>query len=246
MELLKRLYDINSKSGREDEIKRFILSSLSHITLDIKEDEFGNLFLTKGNAEVYPCVAAHLDEVHMPSARIIVETPPTICAVDTEGARVGLGADDKNGVWIALKLLEEHECIKVALFVEEEKDGEKAGCRGSKACDLAWFDNVGYILECDRKGANDYIVQAKETPLCDYDFIPTELLKKYKYWPEKGGNTDVAALKRRGFDKPCCNISCGYYNAHKSEEYTNIDELKNCLNFVSDIITYYKNIDNNI
>ena len=40
MELLKRLYAINSKSGREDEIKRFILSSLSHITLDIKEDEF--------------------------------------------------------------------------------------------------------------------------------------------------------------------------------------------------------------
>ena len=106
---------------------------------------------------------------------------------------------------------------------------------------MSWFDDVGYVLECDRKGGDDFVVQAKDIPLCSFDFIPVELLRKYNYWPIKGGSTDVAALKRRGFEKPCCNISCGYYNAHTSEEYTNIDELKNCLDFVSDIIEYYEN-----
>ena len=241
MELLKELYTINSKSGKEDEIKKFILSYISHILLHIETDETGNLFITKGNAQLYPCVVAHLDEVHELSTRIIIETPPTLCAVNEVGKRVGIGADDKNGIWIALKLLEQCENIKVALFVEEEKDGDKSGCRGSKACDLSWFDDVGYVLECDRKGGDDFVVQAKDIPLCSFDFIPVELLRKYNYWPIKGGSTDVAALKRRGFEKPCCNISCGYYNAHTSEEYTNIDEIKNCLDFISDIIEYYEN-----
>ena len=187
MELLKRLYAINSKSGREDEIKRFILSSLSHITLDIKEDEFGNLFLTKGNAEVYPCVAAHLDEVHMPSARIIVETPPTICAVNTEGARVGLGADDKNGLWIIINLLQTEPVLKVALFVQEERDGELAGCRGARVSDLSFFSDVEFVVECDRKGASDVVNIGKgETSLCDSGFIPEHLLHNYGYELVKG------------------------------------------------------------
>lgn len=238
MQLLKALYSINSKSGNEKEIKDFILSFISNFNTAIKVsvDEKGNLFFIKGNADSFPCVVAHLDEVHFPSVRNIIDTPPIICAVNEKGERVGIGADDKNGIWIALNLLQEIENIKVAFFVEEEKDGELAGCRGSKTCDLSWFDDVKYVIECDRKGNSDFVIQAKEIPLCNYDFIPLEILKKYSYWQTKGGNTDVAALKRRGFDKPCCNLSCGYYNAHSNEEYTNIDDLHNCLNFVREII----------
>lgn len=239
MQLLKSLYSINSKSGNEKKIKDFILSCVSEWDCKIKftEDEKGNLFFIKGNANSYPCVVAHLDEVHLPSFRNIIICPPIICAVNEKGERVGIGADDKNGVWIALNLLKELENIKVAFFVEEEKDGELAGCRGSKACDLKWFEDVEFVIECDRKGNSDFVIQAKETPLCNYDFIALEILKKYSYWQTKGGNTDVAALKRRGFEKPCCNLSCGYYNAHTNEEYTNIEDLNNCLNLVREIIT---------
>lgn len=238
MQLLKELYAINSKSGNEKEIKDFILSYVSEMDLKIKstEDEKGNLFFIKGKTNSYPCVVAHLDEVHLPAVRKIIDTYPILCAVNEKGERVGIGADDKNGIWIALNLLKEVENIKVAFFVEEEKDGELAGCRGSKACELSWFNDVKYVIECDRKGNSDFVIQAKEIPLCNYDFIPLEILKKYSYWQTEGGNTDVAALKRRGLKQNCCNLSCGYYNAHTNEEYTNFDELKNCLNLVKEII----------
>ena len=72
MELLKQLYKIISKSGMEDRIKSFVLDRLGDVPLTIATDEIGNLFITKGTADVYPCVAAHLDEIHAPCEREIV------------------------------------------------------------------------------------------------------------------------------------------------------------------------------
>lgn len=239
MQLLKQLYSINSKSGKEYEIKKFILDFLSELSLTIEEDKIGNLFITKGQSDSYPCVVAHLDEVHICLKRIVIENPPIIYAVNDKGEQVGIGADDKNGVWIAMQLLRKIDTIKVALFVQEEKEGELAGCRGAKACDLSWFDNVRYVIECDRKGSSDFIIQAKEINLCNFDFIPLEILKKYSYWATKGGNTDIVALKQIGLKQDCCNLSCGYYNPHKENEYTNIDDLNNCLNMVLEIIEFY-------
>lgn len=239
MELLKKLYRTNSKSGNEDAIKAIVRCELSQMDVNVTEDGMGNLFVTKGKAEKYPCVAAHLDEVHQPCLRNLQETDGMIFATDEKGERVGIGADDKNGVWVALKLLREVEVLKVAFFVQEEKDGELSGCRGSNACDLSWFDDVRYILQCDRKGNNDIVTYSKKSDirLCDDNFIPAEIRDPYGYVPVIGGKTDVVALKLRGLSIPCCNISCGYYNAHKPEEYTMLDDLLKCYEFVHHIIS---------
>ena len=66
MELLKSLYGINCKSGHEAEVKNFVLGQLADVELSVEEDSFGNIFITKGVAGSYPCVTAHLDEVHVP------------------------------------------------------------------------------------------------------------------------------------------------------------------------------------
>ena len=238
MQLLKQLYLINSKSGREEEIKRFVLTQLDGLDLSIEEDAIGNLFIVKGKTKVYPCVAAHLDEVHRPQKRILHEEDGVIFATDEEGKCVGIGADDKNGVWIALNLLRTEITLKVVLFVQEEKDGDFEGCRGSKACDLAFFEDVKYVIQCDRKGNSDIVTYSKKVDLrlCDDGFIPLKLRQQYGYIPVAGGTTDVVALKRRGLAVPCCNISCGYYNAHKPEECCVIDQLRNCLEFVRSVI----------
>ena len=166
MKLLKQLYQINSKSGHEAEIKRLVLDQLEGLPLTVVEDDFGNVFITKGQADNYPCVAAHLDEVHQPGVRHLQETDGMIFATDQNGERTGIGADDKNGIWIALRLLHEVETLKVAFFVQEEKDGELSGCRGSRACDLSWFNDVRYILQCDRKGNSD-IVSYELVKICN-------------------------------------------------------------------------------
>lgn len=238
MNLLKQLYQINSKSGHEAEIKRFVLDQLANLPLKIEEDHFGNIFVTKGQAEHYPCVAAHLDEVHPPCVRNVKENDGIIFATDENGERSGIGADDKNGVWIALRLLQSEPILKVAFFVQEEKDGELSGCRGSNACSLAFFDDVDYILQCDRKGSSDMVTFSEKAGvrLCDDDFIPENILQKFGFQPVHGGKTDVVALKMRGLPLPCCNLSCGYYNAHKPDEYTVWAELQNALEFVRHII----------
>ena len=66
MELLKQLYKIISKSGMEDKIKSFVLDCLKNEDLQVESDNIGNLFITKGVSDTYPCIAAHLDEIHAP------------------------------------------------------------------------------------------------------------------------------------------------------------------------------------
>ena len=237
MDLLIKLYSIISKSGMEDKIKSFMLDCLHDVPMSVQTDEIGNLFITKGVADVYPCVAAHLDEIHAPCQREVVVEGDKVYTVDRLWNRVGCGADDKNGLWVILNILRSEPVLKVALFVQEERTGDVAGCRGARACDLVFFNDVKYILECDRKGASDVVSIGKgETLLCGPDFMPQDLLQKYGYEMVRGGKTDVVELKMRGLEIPVCNLSCGYYNAHKNSEYTMFSELQNCLAFVREVL----------
>ena len=241
MELLKRLYAVNSKSGEEAAIKELVRRELSDVGCVIDEDDFGNIFITKGVAERYPCVTAHLDEVHESTSRRVVVEGDMLYGVDHEGNRVGIGADDKNGIWVIIRLLHKLPVLKAALFVEEEKsmvDGAVvAGCRGSRACSLAWFDDVRYMIAIDRKGCSDVVIRSKgDIELADNDFFRSAPLQKYGYACCEGGRTDVTALKERGLPIPCCNVSCGYYNAHKEDEYTLYSQLENALNFIDELI----------
>lgn len=239
MNLLKQLYQINSYSGNEDEIRRFVLQQIDDLPLRVDVDNYGNILITKGNAEKYPCVAAHLDEVHQPSVRNLQEEHGAIFAVDENSEPVGIGADDKNGVWIVLQLLRQIETMKAVLFVREEKATFEGYRHGSDDCELVFFNDVNFVLQCDRKGAGDLVTYCtkKEIRLCDDDFVPEWILQKYGYAPVEGGVTDVVHLRQRGLQIPCCNISCGYYNAHKSEEYTNVAELQNSFEFVKTLVS---------
>ncbi len=238
MNILKQLYQINSYSGSEDEIRRFVLQQVADLPLQFIQDSFGNVFITKGVSKSYPCVSAHFDEVHQPCMRNIQELDGIIFAINEKGERVGIGADDKNGIWLALELLKSLDVLKVALFVQEEKSTYEGYRHGSDDCDLTFFNNVKFVLQCDRKGAGDLVTYCtkKEIRLCDDDFVPKWILQKYGYAPVEGGVTDVVHLKGRGLHIPCCNISCGFYNAHQPEEYTNVAELLNCFEFVKMIV----------
>lgn len=233
MKLLKDLLMINSPSSKEDEMINFILEYVADKSYDVTTDAVGNIYIKKGTAEVYPCVVAHMDEVHKPNAnKIIVEADGVIFGYDpVSGGTVGIGADDKNGIWVALKLLEKFDTLKVAFFI-----GEEVGCVGSKASDLEFFKDCGYVVQCDRKYGKDFISKISGDSLCSEEFIKTCDLEKYGYKPTSGLMTDVQALRNRGVKASCCNISCGYYNPHTSSENIHKDELYNCLNFVENII----------
>ena len=144
----------------------------------------------------------------------------------------GLGADDKNGIWIALKCLEKFTNIKVAFFT-----GEEIGCVGSRNADMSFFDDCRFVLQCDRRNNCDFITNIMGTDLCGINFINEIPLKEFGYKTTSGLSTDVWALKENGLKVACCNMSCGYYNPHSAQECTDINALKKCLELVFWIIS---------
>ena len=234
LNLLKDLYKINSYSGEETEIRKFILSYLKkHYTgLKIRVDKVGNIYVTKGKAKHYGVIASHMDQVGKYKGKIYIFRHNNIMiGIGEHGQQVNLGADDKNGVWIALQMLKYEPVLKCVFFV-----GEEVGCVGSSACDMSFFDNAKYVIQCDRRNGGDFINETYSTELCDDSFISKELKAKYGYKDTYGMMTDVETLKERGLKVACCNMSCGYYNPHRDNEFTNVKELINCLNFVREIV----------
>jgi putative aminopeptidase FrvX len=232
--LLKQLYQINSKSGKEEKIAEFIMDFIAknYQNVIVEFDTVGNLYITKGKADKYPVIAAHLDQVGSYQGAITIFRRENIMiGIGEHGKQVNLGADDKNGIWIALELLRTEPVLKVVFF-----PGEEIGCVGSNACDMSFFDDAKFVIQCDRRNGKDFIYTAGCVPLCDFNFPSPQLKQKYGYINTTGLMTDVQTLKKRGLNVACCNLSCGYYNPHLETEYTDVGELINCLQFVREIV----------
>lgn len=78
----------------------------------------------------------------------------------------GIGADDKNGIWICLKCLEDFKIMKCAFFVQEE-----TGCIGSGEADMDFFADCRFVLQCDRKGDSDLVTRISGMDLCSEEFL---------------------------------------------------------------------------
>lgn len=236
MELLKNLYSIHSMSGKENAmrnfIKRYVKDNIPGASCTQKD---GNIYIVKGEADTYPCVAAHLDQVqtkHSPDFRVL-DIDGKLFGFSAQNARQeGLGADDKNGIWVALKCLDRFDAIKVALFKEEE-----IGCGGSSIADMRFFADCRFVIEADRRNGGDLITDICG-PICSDEFLADIALiaEAHGYKSTHGLMTDVDALLDNNVGVSCINFSCGYYNPHTDAEYTVVSELENCLAFAVDII----------
>jgi acetylornithine deacetylase/succinyl-diaminopimelate desuccinylase-like protein len=248
MELLKQLFCIHSKSGKEGKIRKFIWNWVRQTVPDAKIecDKPGNLYITKGKSTTFPCIVAHMDQVQEKHSKdfIAYEAEDIIIGFSPKHKeQQGLGADDKCGIWISLKCLQKFEALKLAFFV-----GEEVGCKGSRLANMAFFDDCRFVIEPDRKGAEDLITQIGWTPLCSDDFLKDIGFKKFGYKETEGMMTDIEALKDNGLMLSCINLSCGYYRPHTNEEFVYKPALLNCLAFVEHIIKtctkVYPHIDN--
>lgn len=202
-----------------------------------------NLYITKGkleDGEYYPCIAAHLDEVHSVQDRgkysaFYDEESDTIKGYSsTHKKQCGIGADDKNGIWVALQAARKLDKIKVALFY-----GEEVGCVGSSCAKMDFFDDCRYVLQVDRKGKSDVVTNISCVDIASQDFIDDleDISKDYGRQETYGMTTDVLELAEKGVGIACINMSCGYYNPHTDNEFTVVSELQETLDFVLDICT---------
>ena len=239
-ELLIEVLGWQSESSKEKEqiiptLNKYLSILDKKHSLVIEEDTHGNIYVTKGKADLYPCIVSHLDQVHRycPN-KSIIRNDDYLLAFDG-GKQVGTGGDDLVGVFMCLNLLETTDNIKVVFFLQEE-----IGCIGSNACDLDFFKDCKFIGQADRKGNADFINYSNGVKLFDEEFstFVAPILEVYKYKECTGVATDAGALSKRNVGIACFNISCGYHNPHSSTEYVVISEVETCFYVIKDIIMF--------
>lgn len=236
--ILTRLYRIQSKSGSETQMLQYLEGLLPLLGDNITVQNIkNNLYITKGQAENYPCIVAHTDQVQTASPNIrILPLDDLFVGFDfKQKKQVGLGADDKNGIFMVILALIKFPIIKACLF-----HGEETGCLGSSTCDMEFFNDCRFVLQCDRKGNKDFINIGAKTELCGQDFITDCQLDSFGYVEADGMITDVVTLKQRGLSVACCNISCGYYNPHTEYEVSKISDIEKCWELVQHILSLPK------
>jgi putative aminopeptidase FrvX len=147
--------------------------------------------------------------------------------------QTGIGGDDKVGIYIALQCLKDVDNIKVIFFRDEE-----IGCAGSEDNDIKFFNDVRFVLQCDRKGNTGFVTNASGVKLCSEDFKDAvkDIISNQGYSFVNGMMTDVMALRRSGIEVSMANIECGYYRPHSDSEYVVIKDVENCLRMVLTII----------
>lgn len=236
MELLSALYKIHSPSGKEKPMRKFIRRWIENNIpgVELHYDNVGNIYMTRGASETYPCVVAHLDQVqhnHSEDFQAYIDDGVIFGWSDKNQRYEGLGADDKNGIWVALQCLERFDVMKVAFFNSEE-----IGCVGSSSAEMDFFKDCRFVIQPDRRGAHDLITEIGWSAICSEEFINDLDAELYGYVATSGLMTDVQELSEKGVGLSCINVSCGYYNPHTDQETTNLNDLINCYNFVAHII----------
>lgn len=233
IQLLKKLYTIYAPTGSEWPMIQFILDHLAPRVPDasIKMDSWGNLYIRRGqNSPLYPTLCCHLDQaqkIHSEDFEVR-ENDGILTGWSASNQRQeGLGADDKNGIWVCLKALKQCDHLKVFMSVGEEK-----GCWGSNRADISFFKDSLYILEPDCKGGDEIRTRLRGVPCASQEFEVALAENPFGYTITEGKTTDILPLTLSGVGVSCANIPCGYHNPHKDEEYCNVAELQKCLDFV--------------
>lgn len=232
-QLLHQLYTTHAPSGREWSLICLVRDYLSmHVPeAKVKMDGWGNLYITKGTAERgYPTLCCHLDQVqteHSKDFEVRKEEGVLYGWSTSRQCREGLGADDKNGIWVCLRCLKECEQLKVFMAVGEEK-----GCIGSNRADMTFFADSLYVLEPDCKGGQEIHTNLRGIPCASAEFETALEAERHGYIITDGKSTDLLALTLNGIGVSCANIPAGYYLPHKDEEYTVLAELEHCLDFI--------------
>lgn len=236
--LLKEILSIPTYFGNEYRVSEFLMNYGNSKGYNTYKDKVGNVYFEKGkvNTEYYPCLVAHMDSVFSEHVPLIVDNQRKIIKQNKNILKAyhpitfkqtGLAADDLAGVFICLQLMDKFDTIKASFFVKEEY-----GCEGSYACDIDFFNNVGYCIQFDAPGNNWFSNTLMGIKIYSDEFfndVKNILHENHINNISKDPYTDVMALREQ-LDISCANLPAGYYQFHSDREYLNIDDVDKSIN----------------
>lgn len=224
--LLWETLKVQTHSGQCDEMQQHVVKYLEKFGIpEVTMDTNGNIIATKGKAEYYPTFVAHMDTVHSIVPR--KEWKPRWKG-DKISAPTGIGGDDKVGIATALWLLKNVPVGKAIFTVDEE-----VGAIGAENLDMSYLNDVGYMLQTDRRGNGDLITDYMGTTTGSKEFLDVVIPagKRFGFEEDSGVFTDVMILGPKG-EISAVNISSGYHNPHSKSEYVLVSEATNTLNYM--------------
>lgn len=254
--LLVRLLETASPSGQEAPIAEILIPYIKRMGHKAHVDAKGNLIVRTTDAtENITMFSSHMDTVHRTSDRLtLVATTgfkdpnlnDMIYAVTEEikeedgkkipyWTRSVLGADDKIGIYIMMRLMYAKVPGLYIFHVEEESGGNGSSYIALKSPDV--LKGVRRAIAFDRRGYDEIIGSQWNGACCSTEFqkalaeqlnarLPSNSMRKFVI-DGQGSFTDTANYT--SLVPECTNVAVGYFSQHSNQEHFDPIWLNNLL-----------------
>ena len=165
-------------------------------------------------------LVAHLDTVHQCAPEIICYSNDRRYIMSPQG----IGGDDRAGVYMILQIIQQAKCH--VLFCEDEEIG---GIGASKFIKSKIPLPVYYIIEVDRQGDNDAVYYRCDNP----EF--TTFVDEFGFQSAHGSFSDISIIAPH-YGIAAVNISSGYYNAHRTHEYIDLNAVHHNISRIVEMV----------
>ena len=187
----------------------------------------GAFILVRGSSPVM--LVAHLDTVHAEGVKTICTSSDGNILMSPQG----IGGDDRCGVFALVKVYETAQVKPWLLFTCDEEIG---GLGAKKFC-IAHekgklpdkVDALKFIVEIDRRGANDAVYYD-----CDNPAFKNYIMGK-GFKTAHGSFSDISYIAPELFTA-AVNLSSGYHNPHTLHEFINRSELERTIERVTEMV----------
>ena len=194
----------------------------------------GNFVLVKGVAPIM--LVSHLDTVHEEPVRGICTSADGNILMSPQG----IGGDDRCGCYALVKIYELSTVKPWLLFTCEEEVGgigaqAFADCFAQKKLpdELA---TLKCLVEIDRRGADDAVFYDCCNPAFE------EYIEEKGFKTAQGSFSDISVIAPE-LGIAAVNLSGGYYNAHRLNEYIVRSELEHTIERVIEIVADSTRVD---
>ena len=240
MKDLLKLYSFDSVADSEDETKvcDWICQWLDRHEKNYERHN-NNIIHYATSFEQPVMFSAHLDKVDTNGRAVhfFKDNKECIRGYNERWEQTSLGADDKNGVWLILKLLEEGYDFDFIISQGEEVGGSK----GIKAVEKAVQKSLAeFCIVLDRKGAGDILESGSGTTYCKTlawnlcNFADLSWFGGFEVTTGSFSDTQTICKYMESV-----NMSVAYYKPHTEHEYTDFARLLEIFEFLKEVMDHF-------
>lgn len=223
IDILLSLYKIYSRPGKEELMREFILHFYKDLNFEINFTQ-GNISAKRGKNNLV-LLNAHMDS-WMDDPKIFYDKLILSDKITARGYMIG--NDDKVGIAIILYLSKYTNLEFKVLFTHSEE----IGSLGIKLISKSYYSDCCLAITLDRRHGNDLISNYGGLQMISKESIGyIESLGHLK--ETQGIFADTYYIAQ---NIPAFNMSVGYYNEHKKNDFVVIEEALGALNFVKEFI----------